>query len=36
MWYLQSRALDAIKKQRPIAGSPMNQAAVDAERKYKA
>jgi hypothetical protein len=36
MWYLQSRALDAIKNARPIAGSPMNQAAVAAERRFKA
>ena len=36
MWYLQSRALDAIKGERPIAGSPMNIAAVSAGRKFKA
>ena len=36
MWYLQSRALDAIKNERPIAGSPMNRAAVAAERRFKA
>ena len=36
MWYLQSRAHDAIKKERPIAGSPMNNAAVSAGRKFKA
>eukprot|EP01043_Picozoa_sp_COSAG02_P024996 COSAG02_NODE_1387_length_12938_cov_24.292235_6_plen_1592_part_00 len=36
MWYLQSRALDAIKNERPIAGSPMNRAAVAAERRFNA
>jgi len=36
MWYLQSRATDAIKAVRPIPGAPMNRTAVLSHRKYKA
>eukprot|EP01048_Picozoa_sp_COSAG05_P018131 COSAG05_NODE_2597_length_2860_cov_2.626222_2_plen_56_part_00 len=35
MWYLQSRATDAIKKQRPIPGTPMNEQARAAGRKFQ-
>eukprot|EP01047_Picozoa_sp_COSAG01_P005030 COSAG01_NODE_169_length_23159_cov_44.920035_12_plen_57_part_00 len=34
--YLQSRAKDAIKKNRPIAGIPMNRVAVEAGRNFSA
>jgi hypothetical protein len=34
MWYLQSRAKDAIRDQKPIAGSPFNQKAKDAKRLF--
>jgi len=34
MWYLQSRAKDAIRDQKPIAGSPFNQKAKDANRLF--
>jgi hypothetical protein len=34
MWYLQSRATDAIKKALPIAGTPMNAGARDADRLF--
>ena len=34
LWYLQSRALDAIKAKRPIAGVPLNRKARKAKRKF--
>ena len=34
MWYLQSRATDAVKKALPIAGTPMNARARDAGRLF--
>ena len=34
MWYLQSRMKDAIRDQKPIAGSPFNQKAKDANRLF--
>ena len=34
MWYLQSRARDAARVDKPISGSPLNQKARDAKRLF--
>eukprot|EP01047_Picozoa_sp_COSAG01_P001996 COSAG01_NODE_49_length_31891_cov_29.945773_38_plen_295_part_00 len=35
MWYLQTRATDAIKKKRAIAGQPMNRLAIAEDRAFR-
>eukprot|EP01047_Picozoa_sp_COSAG01_P001997 COSAG01_NODE_49_length_31891_cov_29.945773_39_plen_392_part_00 len=35
MWYLQTRATDAIKKKREIAGQPMNRRAIAEDRAFR-